>query len=89
MSERRRANDQHRDGEETPHAVGAGAPSDPGPVRGGPHADGPAPDGGATPGADPALPGSGDVLRAVADFVDDLVEDTGTDDTGTDNGSRA
>jgi hypothetical protein len=26
------------------------------------------------------LAGSGDVLRAVADFVDDLVEDTGTDD---------
>ncbi|HZA75058.1 MAG TPA: hypothetical protein VE623_01560 [Acidimicrobiales bacterium] len=66
MSERRRANDQHRDGDEAPHTVGAGAPSDP--------------DGGTTPGSDPALAGSGDVLRAVADFVDDLVEDTGTDD---------
>ena len=60
--------------------VGAGAPSDPDAVRGGPEADGPAPDGGTTPGSDPALAGSGDVLRAVADFVDDLVEDTGTDD---------
>ena len=72
-------------------AVGAGAPADPDPVADEPAAagegePGPAVDGPGTPGRDVRSPSSGDVVQAVADFVEDLVEDVGTGDAPTTEG---
>lgn len=70
--------------------VGAGAPADPNPIAGEPadaSGDGetdPAVDPVDSSSSDPSLPAAGDVVQAVADFVEDLVEDTTTPSTDDD-----